>query len=426
MAELNSVIPRADDKTILDIFRRLQGAVAPQNMSLQAAGIDQINLLAPDKRAANLIAHLEKSNSHLITHIFLNYQNFNIQYTRNQDSNRLSPFYDEIKINHNNNPGGLEQDQRLRLIELLNSKVMLGNVYRRDEVAARSIEDLQSIYHSTVLKLETAFADQIEKITSWTVEQTSALEQHKVKLTEETATEREQLRKEYETKLDALKLESEALEERRKALDDRDYMHARRGIRSDLQKTIKERQQKFTLTPETRKLRWPVHIAMITLLLALAAANYVNLEILLKFDMTSASAVATALAIGKQTALTALLIGTLLFYVRWMNRWFEQHAAAEFILKQFELDIDRASWVVETAMEWRRDQQSEIPAPLLEGITRDLFSDHNGSPEAHSAADDLASALVGNASQLKLRLGENEVSFDRKGVAGLAKAEVAK
>jgi hypothetical protein len=28
------------------------------------------------------------------------------------------------------------------------------------------------------------------------------------------------------------------------------------------------------------------------------------------------------------------------------------HASAEFLLKQFELDIDRASWVVETAMEW--------------------------------------------------------------------------
>ena len=123
--------------------------------------------------------------------------------------------------------------------------------------------------------------------------------------------------------------------------------------------------------------------------------------------------------------LTLVFVGALLFYIRWLNRWFEQHAAAEFLLKQFELDIDRASWVVETAMEWRRDQNAEVPAPLLEGITRNLFSDRGDSSETHSAADDLASALVGNASQLKLRMGENEVSFDRKGLAGLGKAEVA-
>lgn len=109
-----------------------------------------------------------------------------------------------------------------------------------------------------------------------------------------------------------------------------------------------------------------------------------------------------------------------------MNRWFEQHASAEFLLKQFELDIDRASWVVESAMEWRRDQQAEIPAPLLEGITRNLFADRTDPASAHSAADDLASALVGNASQLKLRLGENELNFDRKGLTTLGKAETAK
>lgn len=106
-----------------------------------------------------------------------------------------------------------------------------------------------------------------------------------------------------------------------------------------------------------------------------------------------------------------------------MNRWFEQHASAEFLLKQFELDIDRASWVVETAMEWRRDQNAEIPTSLLEGITRNLFADGGDSAQAHSAADDLASALVGNASQLKVKLGNNELNFDRKGLAGLGKID---
>ena len=102
-----------------------------------------------------------------------------------------------------------------------------------------------------------------------------------------------------------------------------------------------------------------------------------------------------------------------------MNRWFEQHAAAEFLLKQFQLDVDRSSWLVETALEWRRAEKTELPAPLLEGIARNLFST-GGAGDRASAADDLASALVGNASQLKMRFGDNEINFDRKGIERLA------
>jgi hypothetical protein len=285
---------------------------------------------------------------------------------------------------------------------------------------------VEAIYRSTVLKLETSFAQQIEKITNWTVEQTTALEQAKLRLADETVAERESLRKEHESKLEGLRREADSLETRRKDLDDRDYMHARRGIRNDLRELIKIREQKFSLTSNTRRLRLPVHAVLILLLAGLLVVNGVYLKQIANLDITSSSIEVLLWAFGKQSIAAVAFIAILLFYVRWMNRWFEQHAAAEFLLKQFELDIDRASWVVETAMEWRRDQKSEIPGTLLEGITRNLFADSGGaSAEKHTAADDLASALVGNASQVKLKLGDNEVSFDRKALAGLGKAESA-
>ena len=87
------------------------------------------------------------------------------------------------------------------------------------------------------------------------------------------------------------------------------------------------------------------------------------------------------------------------------------------------LDIDRASWVVETALEWRRAEKSEIPTPLLEGITRNLFVQKDPSTDKTSARDDLASALVGNASQVKMKVGDNEVSIDRKGLTAMRKSD---
>jgi hypothetical protein len=425
MANLNSAIPRLDDSTALRVFRELQSKHPPQGMYLDVAGISQINLLTTDPATLEIVSKLDRQNAYLIASIGLIYGNLNIRYHRTTDPNRLSPFYDEIHIDHTGNAGPNES-QRLELIELLNSKVRLGDVRRPNDAAAKASTDLESIYHATVLKLETSFAEQIQKITNWTVEQTTALEHEKLKLAEETTAERERLRKEHEAKLEALKQDADALEAKKKDLDDRAYMHARRGIRSDLQRTIKGRQERFTLTPETRRLRTPVHVTMIALLVALGAANYANLLTLLNFDFSNATIPVLIWALGKQSVLTLVFVGALMFYIRWMNRWFEQHASAEFLLKQFELDIDRASWVVETAMEWRRDQQAEIPTPLLEGIARNLFSDRSDSSAAHSAADDLASALVGNASQLKLKMGENELNFDRKGLAGLGKAETVK
>jgi hypothetical protein len=210
--------------------------------------------------------------------------------------------------------------------------------------ASTSAQDVEAIYRSTIIKLETSFAQQIEKITNWTVEQTTALEQAKLRLADETAAERESLRKEHESRLEGLRREGESLEARRKELDDRDYMHARRGIRNDLRELIKAREQKFSLTG-TRRLRRPVHVAMILLLAGLLVVNGIYLKEIANLDIASSSIQVLLWAFGKQSIAVIAFIATLLFYVRWMNRWFEQHAAAEFLLKQFELDIDRASWV---------------------------------------------------------------------------------
>ncbi|MGJ5153031.1 hypothetical protein [Bradyrhizobium sp. HKCCYLR1023] len=421
MATSVIAIPRLDDKTALAFFEELKTTLQPNNLSLQAIGFDAINLLALDERGQQILSLLTTRSSFLITQLVLSYQNLNIQLSRYNDPNR-SPFNDELRIDYHNNQPGLDASQRLALMSVINSRFPLGS-QSPNGPAGRTFDDLHAIYQSTVLSLQTSFGQQIEKITNWTVEQTAALEQHKLRLAEETAAERDRLSKEYESRVEQLRTSAEELEGKRRELDDRAYMHARRGIRADLQKTIKERQQKFALTPETRRLRTPVHVALTLLLIALAAANYATLQAILKLDLDKATTSILVWTFGKQTIVTLAFVGILLFYVRWMNRWFEQHAAAEFLLKQFELDIDRASWVVETAMEWRRDQQAEIPASLLDGITRNLFSDRHDTTQAHSAADDLASALVGNASQLKLKVGENELNFDRKGLAGLGKTE---
>ncbi|RJF80922.1 hypothetical protein D3877_11850 [Azospirillum cavernae] len=117
----------------------------------------------------------------------------------------------------------------------------------------------------------------------------------------------------------------------------------------------------------------------------------------------------------KPLGLTVAFLGLLTWYLRWMNRWFERHSEAEFQLKQFELDVDRASWVVETALEWRQEQQAPMPDHLIESISRNLFSrsEKDEAADMHPA-DYLASALLGRASGLKLKLPGADLEYDGK------------
>ncbi len=180
-------------------------------------------------------------------------------------------------------------------------------------------------------------------------------------------------------------------------------MHARRAIRGDLPEIIAAREQKFNLTPGTKRLRTPIHIVMALLIAVLIGLNASYFWTFTKLDLNSHwSVLATTNA--KQGVLAAALLAAILYYVRWMNRWFEEHSAAEFLLKQFQLDVDRASWIVETALEWRRAEKTELPAPLLEGLHAICFTTGT-SADKSTATDDLASALVGNASQLKMTFG---------------------
>jgi len=107
------------------------------------------------------------------------------------------------------------------------------------------------------------------------------------------------------------------------------------------------------------------------------------------------------------------------FYIKWRNRWFQKHADEEFKLKRLELDFDRASWLVEMALEWRERGYEDIPLPLIEKLGKNIFESEEKKEEDKSAADQLASAILGQSSKLRLMTQFGEVELDRKGLKKL-------
>jgi hypothetical protein len=92
---------------------------------------------------------------------------------------------------------------------------------------------------------------------------------------------------------------------------------------------------------------------------------------------------------------------TMIYYIKWNDRWFREHADAEFDAKRFKLDILRASWVAELVQEWGKDGKGELPPDLVSAYTRGLFPDGASSRESDHPLDGLT-GIFRRATKVKM------------------------
>jgi hypothetical protein len=280
------------------------------------------------------------------------------------------------------------------------------------------------------IALRSATIARFEQVVAKLAEDTAAFNQviqnsylaEKEKLNKQLEDDRARLQEDFSRKEEYLTKRASELDDRESKIDASDNTSARRQIRKDLLAELQRRSENFALTSGTKRLRWPVHgVSLLIIAGGLIGAYVFGARIP---DLEQTNGVAYAIALAKPFGLTFAAIGTAFFYLRWLNRWFEQHAQAEFRLKQFQLDIERASWLVETALDWDSKQGSGLPKELLEGLARNLFAlDDEKIDQVRHPVDELASALMGSASKVKLNLGGNEVELDARRLNKNAKSD---
>jgi hypothetical protein len=235
---------------------------------------------------------------------------------------------------------------------------------------------------------------------------------------------RANLRSEHEQHELELRAREQALAEKLKEIDDRSNTHVRREIRDRMLDDVKRRIEQFGVSKETEAKRGPVEKGIFAL--AGLVMLYLGITIYEIVSLRNAGASDPTLIFVLWVRLTLTAIaggGAILYYVKWQNRWAEQHAAAEFQLQQFYIDVNRANWVVESCLEWTKETKKEVPPELLGSMAKGLFSStETQTDQVLHPADTLASALMGTASKLRLRLGDNEMEFDK--LAKLGKKEI--
>ncbi|MDE0054138.1 MAG: hypothetical protein OXT64_07770 [Gammaproteobacteria bacterium] len=246
----------------------------------------------------------------------------------------------------------------------------------------------------------------LEALTQRIVEETH---NYRMQLDSETANHKRVLGEAFEEKAKALDdqhqrrsaavdAQAQELDKRRRDLDDRSARHARRQQSRELQDKISGRTKKFELTAETQHKRRSVH-AIFILLLVVSGSVIVHS---LAFPAATTEGVALWLELGRVPLGVLGFALTSVFYIRWNDQWFRQHANQEFRFQQLALDVDRAGYAVEMLMEWQEEKGSEMPAVMVDRLTTGLFTDQTTEARVRHPTEDVTSALLKASSAVRV------------------------
>jgi len=287
-----------------------------------------------------------------------------------------------------------------------------------DKLLGDELSEFYRKRESALLNLEEISQNLIKNNQEFALECEAEKEQHKKDVDAKYQEEAKNLIAGYNSKLEKINDEKQELKRIKSEIDDRESKHARRQIRQDLKKALAEKNTNFNLTENTIKKRMPIHVLFCALLIF--SGLFVVTSLVYVFRETDSTISWYNMAKFGLSAIT--FASSTVFYIRWNDSWFRRHADEEFRLKQLDLDIDRASWAVETALEWQSESGKEIPADLIHRLTENLFSKNQTKHKVNHPADDAVSAIVNASSGLSLNIpGIGEVALDRRGLRNLKK-----
>ncbi len=267
----------------------------------------------------------------------------------------------------------------------------------------------------------------LERLTQRIVEEThdyrirvdAELADHKRSLSDSFDEKNKVLEAKYDERSSELESKERHLAKLREELDDRSARQARREQSRALQTKISKRSESFSLTSSTKQKRLPIHAMFIVLLILSGMSIF---SFLLSSPLADLEDTALWLAIGRLLLSTIGFALTAVFYIRWNDQWFRQHADQEFRLQQLALDVDRAGYASEMLLEWQEDKGGQMPAVMVDRLTAGLFTDQTVTTPVRHPYEDVTAVLLKAASNIRVDVpGIGELTLPGRKVRKLDK-----
>lgn len=449
MGQVVYKIPRVTDEQIHHALTQLAHEFGQFEVSLHTGDIPIGTTIYPEANDSNIIAVLDQKTD-LINYFTSKIQGTTLVYHRGGRQGQIwekSPIFDDLAID-------------IQSFDPTRIKIAARALEIFRPIQLPSPSDSISLLESQRALQESSFSrlqQQLEKVFEQTINLRAQIDAQvrskELSLEADFQQKQNEASQLLQTKIEEVKRREDALEERHKLLDESDNTFARRQIRDRMLSDVSARVQDFGLSDATVAARRPVAIGMALLgIFLLALLVWTSFELSLTRQNFAQVAVGAAQAKTAPSASSApsvvqpntvpthsataapetngterlllwirfsfLSIGlaaSILYYIRWQNQWASTFASTEQSLQQFHIDVNRANWVVETCLEWRKETASDIPAPLIDSLTRGLFAGRESTTTVLHPADELASALMGSASKLSLDINGNKLDIDKPG-----------
>lgn len=295
-----------------------------------------------------------------------------------------------------------------------------------DSVSGLGSEPMQSAFAGHLERLASLAASVTEQISKAQLEYDNKLQQHQRDLGKQAETA-ERLREDaHEKRLLKLAEEEKQLEEKRAELDLRRARDARRKLREQISTDLKQRLEKPVTAKGSTFYRAIVSLvaAMIIAVAVWSAGSAISSidEIAAKEETLALSGplvFAYARFFGS-SALAAFLVFYLLSYLRKTEA---EDTRFERELERFALDINRASWVAETVIEFSDDENGlAVPDAWIQGVTNGLFQSDRAVSETDDNALEALGELLKMGAKLKVGNGGAEVELDSRAAKKTAKS----
>ncbi len=267
-----------------------------------------------------------------------------------------------------------------------------------------------------LLRLERMQENFFKDLTAFTLEQQRKQSDFQQQLEMDYSGRQAKLETEHVERLKQLEEKESELKQIRAEIDERENRQARRDIYKGLKTKIDARNKTFELTEGTQNRRRVTYWFAIGLLAIFASC----FGFCFYKNVVSDPAQINWIAVGSQIGFAMAFVGVATFFIRWNHQWFQKHADEEFKLKRLDLDIDRANWLVELALEWKNITKSEIPTDLVERLSRSLFVADEGKGFDIHPAETLLSAVFGKSGKInfefpgKLTMERSDQGDDKK------------
>jgi hypothetical protein len=291
-------------------------------------------------------------------------------------------YFDEITITPqtNTNPV-MSAAQAIRLDAIIRSIVTFPKLSTPNSTASTSVGLLE--------KQIASLADLHERMIAETAEVRANLEaqyaESRTQLNQERADADAELKLAERGSLERIAKDREALEERIKEFDFSDHQRARRKQREEISSQV---QEFLTLPQGNYSTRWKFSLLIVAIFaISLMAGSFAFLTfqefIQVAQRLSNAgpidpvgSLVYLVWILGARgVLLTIVCLGLGIYGINLLRRSHDEELVYQRELRRYGMDINRASWVIETAMEMTTKEGAILPEKWIEGAVSGLF--HN-------------------------------------------------